>query len=529
MEAAVEAARQLRLRDLAGLVVIDFIDMDEGKNNRAVEKVLKDALSSDRARIQMGRISPFGLMEISRQRRRLGVIEGATEACPHCQGTGRIRSAESAALMTLRAVDIEAGKNGAGVVVLKVCTAVGLYILNYKRAYLQALLERRGLNVIVQIDDSLGQGEHTIERTETNEDFVAPEIELPDLDDDFDADLYEDEDEDEDEEIVPDDEDDEDSLEREDTDDDEARERLDRHDGRGRNRRRRRGGRRDEETAEETPGLADLSDDEEDENGRRRRRGRRGGRRAREDGERDVYTWVRGRTPSLDDPYVWFDPLNPGRGDSRPERGERPERAERPEATLEAVEGLDAVAKDGAGEEGGRSRRRRRRGRGRNGDALAHEVKVENRATNEGMPPDGSPDTPMAVMIPSADEAETSAAPAIPAEPQRRRVRRKAAAAPEGADLASQTVDDPHVEALETAIEPNEKPTEGEPVTLDVTPQEAAVVEQAIAEARAPEPVVLAAPVAAPKPEIDVEALIAEDPNQIVAPPEKPKRGWWRR
>lgn len=530
MEAAVEAARQLRLRDLAGLVVIDFIDMDEGKNNRAVEKVLKDALSSDRARIQMGRISPFGLMEISRQRRRLGVIEGATEACPHCQGTGRIRSAESAALMTLRAVDIEAGKNGAGVVVLKVCTAVGLYILNYKRAYLQALLERRGLNVIVQIDDSLGQGEHTIERTETNEDFVPPEIELPDLDDDFDADLYEEEDEDEDEEIVPDDEDDEDSLEREDTDDDEARERLDRHDGRGRNRRRRRGGRRDEETAEETPSVADLSDDEEDENGRRRRRGRRGGRRAREDGERDVYTWVRGRTPSLDDPYVWFDPLNPGRGDSRPERGERPERAERPEATLEAVEGLDAVAKDGAGEEGGRSRRRRRRGRGRNGDALAHEVKVENRATNEGMPPDGSPDTPMAVFMPSADEAEASAAPAIAAEPQRRRVRRKAAvAAPEVADLAAQTVDDPHVEALETAIEPNEKPTEGEPVTLDVTPQEAAVVEQAIAEARAPEPVVLAAPVAAPKPEIDVEALIAEDPNQIVAPPEKPKRGWWRR
>ncbi|WP_292088312.1 Rne/Rng family ribonuclease [Brevundimonas sp.] len=530
MEAAVEAARQLRLRDLAGLVVIDFIDMDEGKNNRAVEKVLKDALSSDRARIQMGRISPFGLMEISRQRRRLGVIEGATEACPHCQGTGRIRSAESAALMTLRAVDIEAGKNGAGVVVLKVCTAVGLYILNYKRAYLQALLERRGLNVIVQIDDSLGQGEHTIERTETNEDFVAPEIELPDLDDDFDADLYEDEDEDEDEEIVPDDEDDEDSLEREDTDDDEARERLDRHDGRGRNRRRRRGGRRDEETADETPSLADLSDDEEDENGRRRRRGRRGGRRAREDGERDVYTWVRGRTPSLDDPYVWFDPLNLGRGDSRPERGERPERAERPEATQEAVEGLDAVAKDGAGEEGGRSRRRRRRGRGRSGDALAHEVKVENRATNEGMPPDGSPDTPMAVMMPSADEAETSAAPAIAAEPQRRRVRRKAAvAAPEGAGLAAQTVDDPHVEALETAIEPNEKPTEGEPVTLDVTPQEAAVVEQAIAEARAPEPVVLAEPVAAPKPEIDVEALIAEDPNQIVAPPEKPKRGWWRR
>ncbi|OGN48559.1 MAG: ribonuclease E, partial [Caulobacterales bacterium RIFCSPHIGHO2_12_FULL_68_13] len=332
MEAAEEAARQLRLRDLAGLVVIDFIDMDEGKNNRTVERVLKDALSSDRARIQMGRISPFGLMEISRQRRRLGVIEGATEACPHCQGTGRIRSAESAALMTLRAVDIEAGKNGAGVVVLKVCTAVGLYILNHKRAYLQSLLERRGLNVIVQIDDSLGQGEHNIERTETNEDFVAPEIEMPNLDDDFDASLYEDEDEDDDEEIVGDDEDEEDveALDREDSDDDEPRERAERAEsggrdrGRGRNRRRR-GGRRDEETAEvsdtseaaDTLNIDDASDDEEDENGRRRRRGRRGGRRVREDGERDVYTWVRGRTPSLDDPYVWFDPLNPGRPEAR--------------------------------------------------------------------------------------------------------------------------------------------------------------------------------------------------------------------
>ncbi|WP_426023556.1 Rne/Rng family ribonuclease [Brevundimonas sp. PWP3-1b1] len=544
MEAAEEAARQLRLRDLAGLVVIDFIDMDEGKNNRAVERVLKEALSSDRARIQMGRISPFGLMEISRQRRRLGVIEGATEACPHCQGTGRIRSAESAALMTLRAVDIEAGKNGAGVVVLKVCTAVGLYILNHKRAYLQSLLERRGLNVIVQIDDSLGQGEHNIERTETNEDFVAPEIEMPNLDDDFDASLYEDEDEDDDEEIVGDDDDDIEALDREDSDDDEPRERAeraesggrDRDRGRGRNRRRR-GGRRDEETAEvaetveaaDTLNVDDASDDEEDENGRRRRRGRRGGRRVREDGERDVYTWVRGRTPSLDDPYVWFDPLNPGRSEGRPERPERverPERAERPAAAQSEVEGLDVAAGEGSGEEGGRSRRRRRRGRGRGDAPVGHEIKVENRATNEGMPPDGSPETPMAVMVDAPVETAEVDTPAVAPEPQRRRVRRKSASA--NVEIATE----PHPD---TAIEPNEAAVEGAPVELDVTPHEAMVsapAEVAPVEEPTPVPVaeaVLAEPFVAPTPEIDVEAIIAEDPNQIVAPPEKPKRGWWRR
>lgn len=534
MEAAEEAARQLRLRDLAGLVVIDFIDMDEGKNNRAVERVLKEALSSDRARIQMGRISPFGLMEISRQRRRLGVIEGATEACPHCQGTGRIRSAESAALMTLRAVDIEAGKNGAGVVVLKVCTAVGLYILNHKRAYLQSLLERRGLNVIVQIDDSLGQGEHNIERTETNEDFVAPEIEMPNLDDDFDASLYEDEDEDDDEEIIVDDDDDTvESLDREDSDDDEPRERSERHEGgrdrgRGRNRRRR-GGRRDEETSDveavDTVSADDASDDEEDENGRRRRRGRRGGRRVREDGERDVYTWVRGRTPSLDDPYVWFDPLNPGRSESRPERGERPERAERPAVAQSEGEGLDVVPGEGSGEEGGRSRRRRRRGRGRGDGSVSHEIKVENRATNEGMPPDGSPETPMAVMVEPTEAVETSA-PAIAPEPQRRRVRRKSASA--NVEIAAE----PHPD---TAIEPNEATVQGAPVELDVTPHQALAAEPAeVAPVAAPTAVpvteaVLAEPFVAPTPEIDVQAIIAEDPNQIVAPPEKPKRGWWRR
>ena len=114
MEAAEEATRQLRLRDLAGLIVIDFIDMEESKNNRAVEKVLKDCLARDRARVQMGRISGFGLMEISRQRRRTGVLEGSTHVCEHCQGTGRLRSVESSALAALRAVELEAVRGGGG-------------------------------------------------------------------------------------------------------------------------------------------------------------------------------------------------------------------------------------------------------------------------------------------------------------------------------------------------------------------------------------------------------------------------------
>ena len=169
MEAAEEAARQLRLRDLAGLIVIDFIDMDESKNNRAVEKKLKDALKDDRARIQMGKISSFGLMEISRQRRRTGVLEGTTHVCEHCAGTGRVRSVESSTLAGLRAIEMEAVRGGGGAVTLHVPRAIGLYILNEKRGYLERVRQGHGLNVTVLIDETIAQAEHRIERTETRE------------------------------------------------------------------------------------------------------------------------------------------------------------------------------------------------------------------------------------------------------------------------------------------------------------------------------------------------------------------------
>jgi len=531
LEAAVEAARQLRLRDLAGLIVIDFIDMDEGKNNRAVEKALKDALAKDRARIQMGRISGFGLMEISRQRRRLGVIEGATEVCPHCQGAGRIRSAESAALVTLRAVDIEAGRNGAGSVNLRVSTAVALYILNHKRDYLQRLLEQRGLNVVILIDDTLAQGEHAIERTSTNEDFVpiVTHISAADLDDGFDDSAFDHEDEDEDDEVIDGDDEDDADLDREDNDDDEPRERAEAVDGegRGRGRRRRRRGGRHEEGSDETAAVDVVAADDEDDDseaGRRRRRGRRGGRRMREDGERDAFTWVRGRTPSLDDPYVWFDPINPA-------PSPRSERAPVEASEARDVEEIIGERPEGerADREGGRSRRRRGRGRGRDRAGLPHEAKVEDRAVNEGLPPVGSPDTPIATIIP-ADDAVAADAPEAVVEtaeaPKRRRVRRKVSA-----DVAG-VIEAPVEAEAETDVEVAvEAEAVAIPAPLDVEPVVAAKVEAAIEQdmAPTPEPVAIVEPTPAPTPEVDVAAIIAEDPNQIGAPPEKPKRGWWRR
>ncbi|WP_029416515.1 Rne/Rng family ribonuclease [Brevundimonas bacteroides] len=505
-EAAAEAARQLRLRDLAGLIVIDFIDMDESKNNRTVERILKDELARDRARIQMGRISSFGLMEISRQRRRLGVIEGATEVCPHCAGAGRVRSAESAALMVLRAVDIEAGKNGAGSINLRVSSAVALYILNHKRDYLQHLQKTRGLAVVIQIDDRLGQGESLIERTETNEDFTPPEttISQVDLEDDFDEAALEDEEEaDDEDDIALDDEDedeDEDDLDREDTDDDETPERAERHDGEGRRGRgrRRRGGRRDEAPVED----ATPANDDDDAEGRRRRRGRRGGRRIREDGEGETgssaFFWVRGRTPSLEDPYVWFDPLNPQpRGERGPAPASAEGDAERPARTPESLEA--GVSGD---REGGRRRRRRGRGRGRDrfeqDDAGAAEASDAVAAETEG---------------PVAD-----AAPAIAAEPQRRRVRRKSAAA---------------TAEVETDAEPVEAVVEEEAVAA-AGPDPEAVPEVAPEPVAEPEPRPEPEPVAAvaePEPAPAAPSLteiIANDPAQITAPPPKPKRGWWR-
>ena len=139
LEAAEEVARQLRLRDLAGLIVIDFIDMDEKRNNRAVERKLSDCLRQDRARIQVGRISHFGLLEMSRQRIRASVLESSTEPCPHCGGSGHVRSVSSVALQLLRGIEEILMKGATHNLVVRTRTDVALYVLNHKRGHLRDL------------------------------------------------------------------------------------------------------------------------------------------------------------------------------------------------------------------------------------------------------------------------------------------------------------------------------------------------------------------------------------------------------
>ncbi len=527
MEAAEEAARQMRLRDLAGLVVIDFIDMDEPKNNRSVEKKLKDALAEDRARIQMGKISGFGLMEISRQRRRTGFLEGTTVPCPHCEGTGRIRSVDSAALSAMRRIDMEAMQNGAGAITVKLPMDVALYILNEKQVHLAKLRIEWGLKVNIEIDTDLGHTELQIVRTVNADEVEFTPPARPEPVFDFGPDAA-DEDEIEDEE-------DEAAIEREDTDDDEAsaraetaEDRDDRRGGRGR-RRRRRGGRDRERPETEAESAADAGADDEGEDGEdeddvrhggrgRRRRGRRGGRRAGVDSRpREPYAWVRARTPSLEAPYVWIDPFEEQQ--RRFVDGGRPARAETsaaaheaapsvfdPSQAIEGAAGLASVTaadaalgvastqptslvpeelRDQPAPKRPRPQRKRR-------NAVSDETPAETPAAEVTAPMPQSADVDADPAVAEAPETVEAELPPVEvaAAPKKRatRSRKKADTSP-----------------VASAIEPEKTEFETlQPVIV------------------APEPVLAVAKT--------LEPIVAEpDPNEIVAPPEKPKKGWWRR
>ncbi|MPZ34893.1 MAG: Rne/Rng family ribonuclease [Rhodospirillales bacterium] len=254
IEAAEEIARQVRLRDLAGLIVIDFIDMEETRHQRQVEHKVKDAMRHDRARIQIGRISAFGLLEMSRQRLRPSLLEHSTETCPHCAGTGRIRSIESAALHALRTIEEEGVRRRASEIVVSVPPNVALYLLNQKRHTLSEIEKRYSFSVTIEADDELHAADCEIERVRgRRDDRERPGPELArasyeEVSDEAPAD------------------------EAEGGEDREAGERTDergeREDGEGgrrrRRRRRRRGGRRDEDGDSDRPQAMGSEDQPED-------------------------------------------------------------------------------------------------------------------------------------------------------------------------------------------------------------------------------------------------------------------------
>lgn len=547
-EAAEEAARQMRLRDLAGLIVIDFIDMDEPKNNRFVEKKLKDALAEDRARIQMGKISGFGLMEISRQRRRTGFLEGTTVTCPHCEGMGRVRSVDSAALSAMRRIDMEAMQNGAGAITVKLPMTVALYILNEKQPHLAKLREEWGLKVNIEVDTDLAHTDLQIIRTVTADevDFVAPVRPEP-VAFDFSVDVDDEDEEDEDEE----------AIEAEDSDDDEAsarsqgKEDADSDGGRrGNKRRRRRRGGRDGQGRERAEGepevaAAESAEDGEDEdgdedsdefrrNGRgRRRRGRRGGRRAGfETRPREPYGWVRARTPSLEAPYVWIDPFEEQQQQQPQSRPARPAVAHMGEIAgvaaagaigststapvvnqplgAESTQPTSLVPEDLRNQPAPKRARPPRRGR--------------NVVTTEEAPAE-------AVVAESAAPVEVVEAELPPVEvrarPKRSRkktdaVEAEAVAAPEAivADVVEPVIGRP-ARASRSRKKAVDTPSIVAAQETDLTTLDPVIV--------APEPVLAVAK--------ELETVVAEpepatiDPNEIsgAAPPEKPKRGWWKR
>ncbi|MBB4378326.1 ribonuclease E [Bradyrhizobium sp. CIR48] len=314
LEAAEEVARQLRLRDLAGLIVIDFIDMDEKRNNRAVERKLSDCLRQDRARIQVGRISHFGLLEMSRQRIRASVLESSTDPCPHCGGTGHVRSVSSVALQLLRGLEEILMKGATHNLVVRTRTDVALYVLNHKRGHLRDLENGFKVTLSVIADASVsgpqaylidrGEQVHTLEAAKALLAAQAAASPPPIVEDAYDDEEFDSELESE--------------VETEETEglteEQAAGEAASEQDGQRRKRRRRRrgrGGQRDGELREDSPaalpeaavaageGEEDAESEQDGEEGeeqaargeqqgsgdRRRRRGRRGGRRRRGGGE----------------------------------------------------------------------------------------------------------------------------------------------------------------------------------------------------------------------------------------------------
>jgi len=484
LEAADEVARQLRLRDLAGLVVIDFIDMDVNRNNSQVERRMKEALKHDRARIQVGRISPFGLLEMSRQRLRPSLIETSSEPCPHCGGTGIRRSTESTALVVLRAIDEEGANRRAAELTVHVPTSVALYILNHKRDALAELEAKYGMQVMLTNDDSLVPPDLRLERTKNQNGETISEMVA-----NVRADVVE--------------------------------------DANRKRKRRRRGRKRDEDGAEtqfdaaesttvsaddEAEGASVARDSSEDgetgEDGKskRRRRSRRGGRRRRKSIE------------------------GAAEGVEGVEGAEAPEGAGTTEAApVESAEGAEGeVAATSEGEEKPKRRRRSRRRKPAEGDA------VEAANAND----EGAVETAQPAGEAAPEDQVEQAAEGEEKPKRRRRSRRKPAA--DEAQAGTEGVAEGEAEApVADATEAEEKPKRRPRARKKPEPKVEAAAEAAA------EPVVEAKPEPAPKPKPEpapkakpepaaAEEKAAPAPNPGVKTvvvgevAEKPKRkGWW--
>ena len=437
LEAAREIARQLRLRDMAGLVVIDFIDMEMNSNIRKVEKAMKEALKDDRARIQVGRISGFGLMEMSRQRLRTGVLEASTRQCPHCEGTGLVRTASSAGLSALRMLEEEAARGRGSLLTLRASQEAAFYVLNNKRRELDEIEQRYGVRIEILPDGEIEGARMSVEAGGPRPERVVDYTPLPVEDDDLDI---IDEEGEEEEDV----EDTESETARED-----RRERGEDREGgrRRRRRRRRRGGQRDEAHADEatdgSDGVEESSDEaeaeaadsdeaaeapidaasegnEEDGGARRRgRRGRRGGRRRREGGDEGVTT-----------------------------QGETVE-AEAAEPVAETVEAAPAEdAPEPVAEEAPKTRRRPRARKAKvESEPVTEVIETPAEASAEAAPEPEAEEAPVKPKRTRRKKADVAAEEAVvtapasaeaeaPAKPKRTR-RKKADAAVEDADVTA--------------------------------------------------------------------------------------------
>jgi ribonuclease E len=347
-EAAAEIARQLRLRDMAGLVVIDFIDMEQSSHNRKVEKAMKEALKSDRARIQVGRISGFGLMEMSRQRLRTGVLEASTKACPHCDGTGLMRTASSSGLSALRIIEDEAARGRGDRITLRAGREAAIYVLNKKRSELAEIEERYGVTVEIVIEEAFEGARMTVESSGPRPQPKERPAVMPIV---------------EEEEYLPEvDEEEVEEAEEAEAGEERAEEEGER--GSRRRRRRRRGGRnrrRDgevepgeaaelPETAAEAPEAEQLGEEEAAEQpnsaeaaGSKPRRGRRGGRgrRGRAGAEAEVAAEIAPEAPPMADLPVSEEPASEA---GEPEAEDQPKTRRRPRARKKVEEAAEAEA-----------------------------------------------------------------------------------------------------------------------------------------------------------------------------------------